>query len=541
MAKQAKGGAGNSEAGNNDLPDPSDFDAFRAWLRDKPREWSVVIAARAALRVLPLASGAGDRPDILLQVFRASAIARFSAKYPNRAMESRAAAASAARDTARAANVVDAAFPAASAADAAAYAASAAANANAAARTTASAAGAAAYSSADAGAIHYAARLDLQQLHAGIVTADQLARRSLWAKPRPASVGHAWRSLLQLFRVEDHWSVWIEWYEHVLVGTPSSVDEDAAFTDIPGELPWDAGAKAVNAEIARRLELIYSQLRTPEIPDQSAAPVRVEERDGKVAKVSDRDGPLDAAERDFRDWRDPVVDHIAELSSADFAVGTNHSRVRDRLLAFGKLLPGEIVDVKERQFHIGYEIERFDGLVWAYRTGGDDMPVLNAAQLEDLTRLLVALKMGIGKLERWSEFRKIASDSAGQEGDADRGILAEALEEMAVNMERQPRYFDPELPVSFRFLSEAVRDWQGATKTVVYGAVKSAENVISFLGQRALGIGKKTVDEVEARIPKALARMLLLGLSGAALTLSGALPQAWDWLKPLLEALSKLS
>jgi serine/threonine-protein kinase len=43
------------------------------------------------------------------------------------------------------------------------------------------------------------------------------------------------------------------------------------------------------------------------IPDQSPAPVRVEERDGRVAKATDRDSALSASERDFAAWRDPVV------------------------------------------------------------------------------------------------------------------------------------------------------------------------------------------------------------------------------------------
>lgn len=229
------------------------------------------------------------------------------------------------------------------------------------------------------------------------------------------------------------------------------------------------------------------------------------------------------------------------MTASDFAIGTNHSRVRDRLVALDKLLPGEIAEVKDRQFRIGYEIERFDGLMVAYRTGGDDMPVLNAAQLEDLDRLRAALKMGIDKLERWSEFRKQANESTAGEAGADREVVGDALDEMAAAMEQQSIYFDPELPATFRFLSEAVRDPRGATKTVVYGAVKSAENLVSFLGQRALGVGKRTADEAETRISKAAATVLITTLGGAALQISGALPHAWAWLKPLLTALGMLS
>jgi len=167
------------------------------------------------------------------------------------------------------------------------------------------------------------------------------------------------------------------------------------------------------------------------------------------------------------------------------------------------------------------------------------MPMLNAAVLEDMKRLLLALKMGVDKLERWVEFRRLAVSDAMKVADVDRPVVSEALEQMAATMEQQPKYFDPELPGTFRFLSEAVRDPIGATKTVVFGAVKSAENLIKFLGTRALGIVTKAFDTVESHISKVVAISLISGFSLAAAQLSGALPATWAWLKPLLEAIAK--
>jgi hypothetical protein len=521
-------------------PDPEDSTSFENWLTNGPREWSVAIAARAALRILPLEREADDFPTNILLAFRATAIARFAAKYLNLAVgvyaeDAAFAAIRAATGTGLAGRAASAALAAAGAgyhiyidAD----------------RAAAAAAATAAVHAADAAlgssSLFVAVKHDAQQLHDGVLTAEQLARDQLWPFPAPAGFTEAWQRLrLELITLGSHWSVWTDWYENVALHEPHkgiTEAEDAAFTDVAGPLPWDAGPEAVNRDIAWRLaELRRSNLS--EVPDQSPAPVRVVERDGRVAKATDRDSALSATERDFRAWRDPVVDHIDELTASDFAVGTNHSRIRDRLMALGKFLPGEIVEVKERQFRIGFEIERFDGLMAAYRSGGEDMPRLNAAQLEDLDRLRVALKMGIDKLDRWSEFRRQANESTAGEADADRETVGDALDEMAEVMEQGPRYFDPELPASFRFLAEAVRDRSGATKAVVYGAVKSAENVVSFLGQRALGIGKKSVEAVEAHISKAIAVSLVAGLSTAALGLSGALPQGWAWLKPLLAAL----
>jgi hypothetical protein len=531
MAKSTKALLGKGEG-----PNPNDRQAFSNWLAKRPHQWSVTIAVRAALRVLPLLRGPNNPEATTLSAFRATAIARFAARFPNNAIETAAVAAAAAssRDVPAAASFAATAAAAVSrdardgpsAATAASFGVSAAAAAAFTATATA------------VSAMFSAVKQDAEQLHDRRLTPEQLATVPLWPKLSPRDIGGAWRELAQELRARgDHWSVWIDWYDDVLAGAPhlgNSEAQDAAYTDVVGELPWEAGAEAVNMEIARRLAELSS---AAVIPDQSPAPVRVEERDGRVAKATDRDSALSATERDFRAWRDPVVDHIDELTASDFAIGTNHSRIRDRLMALGKLLPGEIVEVKERQFRIGYEIERFEGLMAAYRSGGDDMPLLNAAQLEDLDGLRVALKMGIDKLERWSEFRRQANESTAGEADADRETVGDALDEMAEVMEQGPRYFDPELPASFRFLAEAVRDRSGATKTIVYGAVKSAENVISFLGQRALGIGKKSVEAVEAHISKAIAASLVAGLSTAALGLSGALPQGWAWLKPLLAAL----
>ena len=106
-------------------------------------------------------------------------------------------------------------------------------------------------------------------------------------------------------------------------------------------------------------------------------------------------------------------------------------------------------------------------------------------------------------------------------------------------MERKPKYFDPQLPATFRFLAEAVKDRRGATKAIVYGAVKSLENLFSFLGQRSMGLGKQTGDALEQHISKAVAAALITGFGALALRLSGALPHGWAWLQPLLDALAK--
>ena len=273
MAKSTKGTSAKGEG----PPGPKNHGAFRSWLAKQPREWSVTIAARAALRVLPLLQGTNDVTAIALPVFRATAVARYAAKYPNGRI---AAAADAAYAAAAAA---DAAGPDAAAAADAAYAA-AAADATAFALYAADAVADAADATTAGVAVYAAVKRDAERLHRREVKAEQLARDLLWPSAVPAGLAQPWPRLsTELLALGSHWSVWTDWYEDIALPEPHrgiSEAEDAAYTDIPGELPWDDGAEAVNAEIARRLATI----RSAQIADRSPASIPVEERGGEVSK-----------------------------------------------------------------------------------------------------------------------------------------------------------------------------------------------------------------------------------------------------------------
>ncbi|MGO9007754.1 MAG: hypothetical protein ACLQIQ_10480 [Beijerinckiaceae bacterium] len=64
------------------LVDPNNREELEAWLRTQPREVSIVLAARTALRVLPIVWTARQKDryadigaDTLLQAFRAIVVA----------------------------------------------------------------------------------------------------------------------------------------------------------------------------------------------------------------------------------------------------------------------------------------------------------------------------------------------------------------------------------------------------------------------------------------------------------------------------------
>ncbi|MFI5032166.1 MAG: hypothetical protein ACHQPH_15830 [Reyranellales bacterium] len=274
-------------------------------------------------------------------------------------------------------------------------------------------------------------------------------------------------------------------------------------------------------------------------PPQSPAPIKVELRDGLIAPMRGA-GAIEGAEAEFDEWRRIAEGHVLELCGTDFKQGTNHDRIRKRLLALAMSLSLDVEQIRAQEFRLGYEVDLLDVLVGAYNRASDDFPTIGAASLAELNLLVRRLRDGRGHLLRWKEFERAAKDDAHEEGLASASEVALHVDQLAEHTESLPRYFDPDLPRSLRFLSNALRDPGGATRTMVYGAVKSVENVLAFVAERALAITRASLTAVEAHISKALGAALISGLGGVGLSLSGILPHGWSWLKPVLDAISKL-
>jgi hypothetical protein len=277
--------AKRTTAGSSDFPWLQGSGAFAAWLRNQPLQWSTVIAVRTALRTLPLINM--KSPPDTLSIFNAAATAQFAAKYPNSAISpsyiSRANSAAARAD--KLANY---------AARAVAFAATAAAEV--ATARTANADAKAAYdyaAQAVAVATHAAEQTetsadilravgeDVHWLRERSLSFDRLVEARLWEGSEPPSIAGAWRFLVQELTADgDHWSVWIEWYNQILAGRRSTELEDAALTEIRGDLPWNEGRERVNIEIARRLGVLRPD---PSAIEGISSPITISRKpDGRI-------------------------------------------------------------------------------------------------------------------------------------------------------------------------------------------------------------------------------------------------------------------
>lgn len=201
---------------------PADFgnrEKLHSWMRRQPPEAARVLAARAAMRVLPFIHSdprfqPEDRPDRRLTLFRANAIAFAYSATP--ADKQIANAADSVRDltqadaflygstkvASRAIQAISSGFPLDSG------------------RRAESAAKAITTSQFHQTGTIEAAGADAASLNAGISTL-RLAASPLWPSGCPAWVMQTWVSLRDdLFSLDEQWEVWTNWYEARLAGAP---------------------------------------------------------------------------------------------------------------------------------------------------------------------------------------------------------------------------------------------------------------------------------------------------------------------------------
>lgn len=207
-----------------------DLEGLEEWLKDKPIEWSQVIAARAALRVFPLVLDSS--PFLTLRTFRAIFISWAACKYPAQDIKVAAVAA----DSAAASSFASSFASYAASYAAASYAVAAADSAAAAAASSASYAAAAAASSSSAASDTSAASvkgtLIWQSITADAVwlinsgKANELIHLPIWSVEIDQDESHedvpSWiYEILGSFAIsmrgkEKQWDFILKWYQALL-------------------------------------------------------------------------------------------------------------------------------------------------------------------------------------------------------------------------------------------------------------------------------------------------------------------------------------
>jgi len=258
---------------------------LEAWLQKQPREVAVAFAARAALRVLPIvqmaqrASYKGDLlSDVVLPVFRATAVSWVAAKYAVHETELAMSARAAARAAALAATAASASEAASDAATVASDAASVASAPASGADTSAAPAFVfasafltdVAAANASTTALWSAISLDATRVDEGVEASD-IAGSPLWQRQRfhyhsdrqrvvelvkeqPDGLRSLWLELkATLVAANDDWDVWTDWYDDRLDGGPRTEERELAYVRIEEAL-WNQGPAVVNAEIRKRIE-----------------------------------------------------------------------------------------------------------------------------------------------------------------------------------------------------------------------------------------------------------------------------------------------
>jgi hypothetical protein len=553
------------------------------WLADKPREWARVLAARVALRVLPVALSPLSRDmsqrsiyrPIALPIVRSVALAWAAARYQAVREHSRYATAVAASSFVMPLagwippmslltenETIDAmALQAIAAATAANFSED-----EARLQTVTSIVAAA------------AATNDLEMWRAASFDASDLEKRNnpallaelqLWL-PSATFSGASSLIDLQHYALRDmgeHWEVWNDWYQARLHGRdpwPEAVEIACAL--IPDEI-WKQGPSVVNAEIRRIRERgaseqepdsITSPEAPPTVPAQKPAALQPEFRDGKLVlpkspSVSKLKGQsptasLKALREELRDLAD-VVQNEANIDR----------RVSTRLRGIAEKIPDRAPrqDVLISIGHILEELQDYSGKANA------EWPNVLASRYHAMVR---NYDRTLRQFPKWLEWIAATRPPLSREQiDAAPGAarqLADALRDDEVKAQ-----VDPALPAALEAMASTLDSKSNssaafddplalATDALAHDVLESVGNTYKTIASKAVDVSGRAISEYGVRFEKGIvdeagkqgdkharAAIRLLfraafstgfyGLTTGAQHLTGFYPEYFGWLIPI--------
>ncbi len=432
----------------------ADVRSLEAWLRGRGREVAVIIAARTALRVLPMfareaskragAKGKRQFADWAGALFRACALAWVAGKYPARVNEFHAyidAEGADAADAARAATFVAtraAARAAAAAVGTAAAADDAAVFAGTAARATERAALAAdtpgAAGRARAAAIWSAITADTMQVQA--VGAAALEDAPLWPNGTPDWAPEAWAALRSALPGGEDWDVWFDWYEQRLRGGSRGENYEIVFATAPPEA-WNESAAAANAWIREHLPKGAPLLKP--LDNLPSAFTYAWNASGKIAVVAGPQNtpvfPFATSEADHRALLD-AVRRAAQRLVADFRV-RKFDNVRDDFLDALQRYVGDLPTAPGLGNFVLADMEAAS-LRALFEAEADILPSPFATRLKMLLQFHIALRANYPEIERVY--------AAVGKGRLERPLPMDAVAAATrVIADNTPRFFEPEV------------------------------------------------------------------------------------------------
>ncbi len=277
-----------------------DREDLQAWLITQPREVALVIAARSALRVLPLLATAAPPatdlvgqerfPQLITLLFHSVALTRFASLYPSqlnilpwrstRSLISRIefsyAAANSVAKTARAALETVLANPITAAADTAQFSAQAVYPAVAVSKDTV---GAGSKAEAD---IWRAVSFDANSLSLGGLLLHQVAERSLWPNGEPEWSLARWAQLQAALSATGNWDCWREWYVACARGEHIAKELETVYATVRPDL-WNQGPTAVNSWIVEQLRGFTEKDGKKNQPTKETQPLEFKDRESLEA------------------------------------------------------------------------------------------------------------------------------------------------------------------------------------------------------------------------------------------------------------------